>query len=85
MPSSAANLAAIKAQYGSDPNVTINRLAISAGWFMTQSVMMKLEDVSQQYNDYPGSSSLAASKSIPVNVLTDGKFNGVVVEAAVGF
>ena len=85
VPSSASNLAAIKAQYGSDPNVTINRIAVSAGWFMTPSVMMKLEYVSQQYNDFPGSSSLAASKAMPVNVLTDGKFNGVVVEAAVGF
>ncbi len=84
-PSSAANLVAIKTQYGSDPKVTINRLAFSAGWFMTQNVMMKLEYVSQEYNDYPGSSTLAASKALPVNVLTDGKFDGLIVEASVGF
>jgi len=49
------------------------------------SVMMKLEYVSQEYKDYAGSSALAASKALPVNVLTDGKFNGLIVEAAVGF
>ena len=92
-PSSAANLVAIESASSAyankdangDPDVTINRIAISAGWFLTQSVMMKLEYVSQQFNDFPGSTNTPASKALPVNVLTDGKFNGVVVEAAVGF
>src|ERR1041385_1781707 len=44
-PSSAANLAAIldtKTGPGSLPQVTINRMVASAGWFMTPNVMMKL-------------------------------------------
>ena len=87
-PSSAANLAALVAQFGSVssiPDITINRICGSIGWFLVPSVMMKIEYVSQQFNDFPGSSSLAASKNLPVNVLTDGKFNGLMVEAAVGF
>jgi hypothetical protein len=84
-PSGAANLAAIIKEKGSLPEVSINRIAASAGWFMTPNVMMKLEYVSQEYKDFPGSTSLAASAALTASQYADAKFNGIVVEAAVGF
>jgi hypothetical protein len=57
------------------PNdVTINRMVGSAGWFMTKNIMMKVEYVNQQYKNYPD-----------INILNGGKFNGVMLEAAIGF
>ena len=57
------------------PNdVTVNRMVGSAGWFMTKNVMMKVEYVDQQYKNYPNT-----------NILNGGKFNGVMLEAAIGF
>ena len=55
-------------------NVDINRLQVSAGWFMTQNILMKLEYVNQKYNDYP-----------VTDIHSDGKFNGLMVEAAISF
>ncbi|MEI6089209.1 MAG: hypothetical protein WCR42_02040 [bacterium] len=55
-------------------DVTVTRIAASAGWFITQNLMMKLEYVTQEYKDYPSTSILAG-----------GKFNGFMLSAAVGF
>lgn len=54
--------------------VTVTRIAASAGWFITKNLMMKLEYVTQEYKDYPSN-----------NILADGKFNGFMLSAAVGF
>ncbi len=59
---------------GSGTEVTINRLAISAGWYMTPNILAKIEYVNQEYKDFPSSSIFAG-----------GKFNGLMIEAAVGF
>ena len=58
----------------SGDNVDINRLQLSAGWFMTKNILMKLEYVNQEYNDYP-----------VTDIHSNGKFNGVMVEAAISF
>ncbi|MCU7547833.1 hypothetical protein OCK74_01850 [Chitinophagaceae bacterium LB-8] len=55
-------------------DVTIDRTAFAAGWFLTKSVLLKGEYVTQKYKDYPTAS-----------VFNNGKFNGVVIEAVVGF
>ena len=55
-------------------NVTINRLAASAGWFMTKNVMAKLEYVNQDYLNFPST-----------QIFNGGNFNGFVLEAVVGF
>jgi hypothetical protein len=55
--------------------VGADRLAVSAGWFITKNVMAKLEYVQQNY-DY---------KNAPQSILNGGKFSGFVVEAVVGF
>lgn len=52
----------------------INRLAFSAGWFMTKNIMAKVEYVDQKY------------KGFPANSLYDkGKFSGLSAEAAIAF
>mgnify|MGYP000935100305 CR=1 FL=1 len=53
---------------------SISRIAIAGGWFVTDNVMIKAEYVTQSYKDYPVK-----------NIFSEGKFDGVVFEAAVGF
>ncbi|MCW3089324.1 MAG: hypothetical protein JWP81_393 [Ferruginibacter sp.] len=55
-------------------DIKVNRTALAAGWFVTRNVEMKAEYVIQKYKDYP-----------TANYLSGGKFNGIVVEAVVGF
>jgi urease beta subunit len=54
--------------------IGIDRTAIAAGWFITPSVLLKGEYVMQNYKDFPTN-----------NIFNGGSFNGVVVEAVVGF
>jgi hypothetical protein len=65
------------------PDVKINRIAVSAGWFLTPNVMMKAEYVSQEYKDFDNA-TVATLLGGP-SILGQGKFNGVVIEAALGF
>ncbi|MDP4291064.1 MAG: hypothetical protein Q8908_08285 [Bacteroidota bacterium] len=55
-------------------NVNLNRTAFSAGWFVTKNIMAKAEYVNQNYNDF-----------LPTDIRNNAKFNGVVIEAVVGF
>jgi hypothetical protein len=59
---------------GYAPDVSIERIAGGGGWFLTQSLLAKLELVRQTYRDFP---------------LTDirhgGRFDGGVLEAVVSF
>ena len=52
----------------------VNRVAIGGGWFLTDNVLLKGEYVNQKYTDYPTNS-----------ILNKGTFNGVVIEAVIGF
>ncbi|HZV71113.1 MAG TPA: hypothetical protein VFG10_16275 [Saprospiraceae bacterium] len=54
--------------------VTINRVAGSLGWFITDNIMAKAEYVSQVYNDFP-----------VTDIRSGGKFSGFMIEASVGF
>ncbi len=60
--------------YDATTDITINRLALSAGWFVTKNVMAKAEYVTQDYQNFPTS-----------NILSGGNFNGLVVNAVIGF
>ena len=55
-------------------DVTVNRNVGSFGWFLTKNVMMKLEYVSQEYQNYPSN-----------NILNGAKFSGFLAEASIGF
>jgi len=55
-------------------NVDVSRLQLSAGWFMTKNILAKVEYVNQEYNGFN-----------PETILDQGKFNGIMVEAAISF
>jgi hypothetical protein len=59
---------------GYTSNITQSREAGSFGWFVTKNIMAKVEYVNQVYDGYPSN-----------NILNGGKFNGVCVEASIGF
>lgn len=53
---------------------TVNRVAVGGGWFLTKNILMKAEYVNQEYKNFPATS-----------ILNGGKFNGIVINAVVGF
>ncbi|WP_310993778.1 hypothetical protein [Aequorivita marina] len=55
-------------------DVDISRFNLSAGWFMTNNVLAKLEYVNQKYNGFNTD-----------DLRNGGKFNGVVFEAVISF
>ncbi len=55
-------------------DVTINRLALAGGWFLTKNVLLKAEYVDQRYKNFPVEDYRAG-----------GRFHGYVIEAVVGF
>lgn len=59
---------------GITSEVNISRTAVAAGWFPTKNLLLKGEIVSQKYKDFPST-----------DYRYNGKFNGVVIEAVVGF
>lgn len=54
--------------------VTIERIAYSAGWFLTKNILLKGEYVTQKYEKFPTS-----------DVRSSGKFDGYVIAATIGF
>lgn len=55
---------------------TVSRINAGAGWFITDNVLTKLEYVSQQYDENWTSSA---------GNLVNGQFNGLMLEAVIGF
>lgn len=55
-------------------DVNINRLAFSAGWFVTKNVMAKLEYTNQNYGGF-----------LYNDIRSNGNFKGIVAQAVVGF
>lgn len=55
-------------------DITIDRIVGAAGWFVTPNILAKLEYVTQTYDGYPAN-----------NILAEGKFNGLMISANVGF
>jgi len=55
-------------------DVTVNRVEIGGGWFLTPTIMMKTEYVRQEHKDYP-----------VTNILNGGIFEGMMVEGVVSF
>jgi hypothetical protein len=58
-------------------DVSITRMNIGGGWFMTKNILTKLEYVKQSYNDYPTAG--APSR------FNEGGFSGFMIEAAISF
>lgn len=55
-------------------DVDINRVQLSGGWFMTKNILAKVEYVSQKYDGFAAG-----------DILHEGKFNGLLLEAAISF
>ena len=64
----------VSAELSSGDDVNIDRFQLGAGWFMTNNILLKAEYVVQKYKDYPAG-----------DLLEDGKFNGLTLEAAISF
>ncbi len=54
--------------------IDIDRVQVSAGWFMTKNILAKIEYVNQQYDGFRTN-----------NLFHEGQFNGLMVEAAISF
>ena len=54
--------------------VTIDRINIGGGWFMTQNILTKFEYVSQSYSDFPTGALYRGAE-----------FNGFMIEAVISF
>ena len=59
---------------GYTKDVEVNRFCVAGGWFITKNVLMKAEIVKQQYKNF-----------LQSDYRYNGKFNGFVLEAVVGF
>lgn len=55
-------------------DVEISRIAVSAGWFPTKNLLLKGEYVTQTYDGFKGA-----------DIRNGAKFNGITIEAVVGF
>ncbi|HUF25671.1 MAG TPA: hypothetical protein VMM18_01720 [Gemmatimonadaceae bacterium] len=55
-------------------DVSVDRWALGAGWFLTPNILMKGEYVKQKYNDF-----------LPTDIRHGGKFNGFMIEGVVAF
>ena len=54
--------------------VSIDRVQVGGGWFVTKNILAKLEYVSQNYNDFANT-----------DIRNGGKFNGLMIEGVIGF
>lgn len=59
---------------GNPLDLTVNRYEISAGWYATKNLLLKTSYVNQDYKDFPRT-----------NIFSEGKFNGMMVEAVLAF
>jgi hypothetical protein len=55
-------------------DVSVDRWQMGGGWFVTPSILLKGEYVTQQYNDFP-----------TADIRHEGKFNGFMIEGVVAF
>lgn len=55
-------------------DVTISRVQLGVGWFVTKNILTKLEYVNQDYKDFPAT-----------DIRHKGKFNGLMIEGAIAF
>lgn len=59
---------------GSGAEITIDRVQLSGGWYINKHILTKVEYVNQQYKDFPTN-----------DIRNGGEFDGVMLEAVIGF
>jgi hypothetical protein len=62
--------------------ITINRTSLAAGWFVTDNILLKGEYVMQEYKDF---AQRLTTTGTPIDARYNGKFNGFLIQATVGF
>jgi hypothetical protein len=55
-------------------DISVDRIQLGAGWFMTKNILTKIEYVKQSYSDFDATS-----------ILADGQFDGLMLEAVISF
>ncbi len=55
-------------------DLTVNRYELTAGWFATKNLLLKGAYINQDYKDFPRA-----------DIRSEGKFNGFMIEAVLGF
>ncbi|NNF04981.1 MAG: hypothetical protein HKN17_11005 [Rhodothermales bacterium] len=55
-------------------DISVDRIQIAGGWFPTQNILMKVNYVIQNFNDFPSD-----------NILHEGMFDGITIEGVVSF
>lgn len=61
-------------EQGVRDDVRVERTAVSAGWFITENILMKAEYVTQKYLHFPAS-----------DIRSNGQFEGFMIEGVIGF
>ncbi len=69
-----ADLAAVPNATPVQNDVKIDRASFAAGWFLTKNILLKGEYVTQKYKDFNAA-----------DIRNGGKFDGFVIQAAIGF
>ena len=64
----------VDGEEASGQDISVDRLQLGAGWFMTKNILAKLEYVKQSYSDFNAAS-----------ILADGQFDGLMLEAVISF
>jgi len=64
----------VDAEDPSGEDISIDRMQLAAGWFMTKNILLKAEYVVQNYDDFGATS-----------ILNEGKFDGFMIEAVISF
>lgn len=59
---------------GYSDDISVDRIQVSAGWYTTKNLLLKLEYVNQNFNGFSAT-----------DYRNGAKFNGFVIEAAIGF
>jgi hypothetical protein len=59
---------------GSGADVSLNRVQIGGGWFLTPQMVLKAEYVNQSYKDFPTN-----------DIRNEGRFSGLMVEGVISF
>ncbi len=59
---------------GDRKDISIDRICVGGGWYITRNVMFKAEYVNQTYTGFPTE-----------NILSGGKFNGLVIQGTIAF
>lgn len=64
----------VEGDLASGDDVSIDRIQIGGGWFINDYMLLKAEYVVQSYNDFPAT-----------DIRSGGKFDGIMLEAVIGF